>query len=436
MPVMPDYPDTQESDNINIHAREKDGDHVRVVDRKRKQTCFIEEEVTVFNNMTHEVKEVAIAIGESKTVDAHPELYDAVMEQGDFSLEALMGKWYALFEGRVSGVYNSWEVCNQQSLGYNDSNHRGFKTRQAADDAYFKYVQEQACIKVEIAKACIKVEIAKNQLQHIVLLPQVKMVLGGVVYTVVPFYKRVRQLEDKAIENVETALDVFERASEVTEKFGANVANSLPKDGSLHKLAEELEYIAEEVDKDAHKAEVMIKKDKGYDGVRIRVVWMFALWDGKNMCLCSSRGQGCLLKGNIDRDPDELDMVFDLCPSYGELLEQVRKDLNWMDPSDVVEFDGRHNVGFRMHIRWKTMRVNSDKRWLAYKDTVAESLDKALELFAIKTNVPNLQLDLNRVASPIVEAIPAPMNKEANIEPLSCVEHEPLLEANDEHDDD
>ncbi|KAE8811876.1 hypothetical protein D1007_11088 [Hordeum vulgare] len=150
------------------------------------------------------------------------------------------------------------------------------------------------------------------------------------------------------------------------------------------------------------------------------------------------------LKGNIDPDPDELDMVFDLCPSYGELLEQVRKDLNWMDPSDVVEFDGRHNVGFGMHIRWKTMRVNSEQRWLAYKDTVVESLDKALELFAIKTNVPNL-LDLNRVASPIVEAIPAPINEEANIEPLSCVdeaneeaniEHEPLLEANDEHDDD
>ncbi|KAE8809169.1 hypothetical protein D1007_14213 [Hordeum vulgare] len=150
------------------------------------------------------------------------------------------------------------------------------------------------------------------------------------------------------------------------------------------------------------------------------------------------------LKGNIVPDPDELDMVFDLCPSYGELLEQVRKDLNWMDPSDVVEFAGRHNVGFGMHIRWKTMRVNSEQRWLAYKDTVAESLDKALELFAMKTNVPNL-LDLNRVASSIVEAIPATINEEANIEPLSCVyeaneevniEHEPLVEANYEHYDD
>ncbi|KAE8812601.1 hypothetical protein D1007_10297 [Hordeum vulgare] len=133
-------------------------------------------------------------------------------------------------------------------------------------------------------------------------------------------------------------------------------------------------------------------------------------------------------------------MVFDFCPSYVELLEQVRKDLNWMDPSDVVEFDGRHNVGFKMHIRWNTMRVNFEQRWLAYKDTVAESLDKALELFAIKTNVPNLHLDLNRVASPIGEASPSRINEEANIEPLSAqqssIQHEPLLEDNDEHDDD
>ncbi|KAE8782967.1 hypothetical protein D1007_43595 [Hordeum vulgare] len=74
------------------------------------------------------------------------------------------------------------------------------------------------------------------------------------------------------------------------------------------------------------------------------------------------------------------------------------------------------------------MRVNSEKCWVAYKDTVAESLDKALELFAIKTNIPNLHLDLNWVASPIGEASPPRINEEANIEPL--------LEDNDEHDDD
>ncbi|XP_047049102.1 uncharacterized protein LOC124654115 [Lolium rigidum] len=88
----------------------------------------------------------------------------------------------------------------------------------------------------------------------------VQMVLGGVVYTAVPFYKRARQIEDKVIQNVETALKVLEHAAEVTEKLAANVASSLPEDGSLHKVAEEIEYIAEVVDKDAQKVEVIIKK--------------------------------------------------------------------------------------------------------------------------------------------------------------------------------
>ncbi|KAE8791676.1 Histone-lysine N-methyltransferase SUVR5 [Hordeum vulgare] len=114
-PAMPDYLDTQESETINIDAREKDGEHIRVVDRNRKHTCFMEEELTVFSSMTRAVKEVVIALKESKTVDVHPDLYVAVMEQG-----------------------------------YNYNNHRGFKIRQAREDAYSKYVREQACSKVEI----------------------------------------------------------------------------------------------------------------------------------------------------------------------------------------------------------------------------------------------------------------------------------------------
>ncbi|KAG8057074.1 hypothetical protein GUJ93_ZPchr0002g23141 [Zizania palustris] len=88
----------------------------------------------------------------------------------------------------------------------------------------------------------------------------VQMVLGGVVYTAVPFYKRVRKAEGEAIENVETALEAVEHAAEVTEKLAANVANSLPENGTLHKVAEEIEYIAEVVDQDAQKVEIIIKK--------------------------------------------------------------------------------------------------------------------------------------------------------------------------------
>nr|CAB3457315.1 unnamed protein product [Digitaria exilis] len=87
-----------------------------------------------------------------------------------------------------------------------------------------------------------------------------QMVLGGVVYTAVPFYKRVRKIEGETLANVETAVEVVEHVAEVTEKLAANAANSLSENESLHKVAVEIEYIAEVVDKDAHKVEAVIKK--------------------------------------------------------------------------------------------------------------------------------------------------------------------------------
>jgi hypothetical protein len=85
------------------------------------------------------------------------------------------------------------------------------------------------------------------------------------------------------------------------------------------------------------------------------------------------------LKGNIEPDPDELDLVFERSPTYAKVLEQVRIELNWMDPSDIIELEGMHNAGFRMHFCWKIMRINSEQRWGAYKEVVVESLDKARE---------------------------------------------------------
>ncbi|KAE8783651.1 Histone-lysine N-methyltransferase SUVR5 [Hordeum vulgare] len=88
--MIPDYLETQESNTINIDAPQKDGEHVPMVHKKRKRAGFMEEELTIFNIITQTVKEVAITIRESKTVDFHPEPYDTVMEQGGFSPEALM----------------------------------------------------------------------------------------------------------------------------------------------------------------------------------------------------------------------------------------------------------------------------------------------------------------------------------------------------------
>ena len=57
------------------------------------------------------------------------------------------------------------------------------------------------------------------------------------------------------------------------------------------------------------------------------------------------------LRGNIEPDPDEHAIVFERSPNYAEVLEGMRAELNWKEASDVVELEGRHNVGFGMHIR-------------------------------------------------------------------------------------
>jgi hypothetical protein len=145
------------------------------------------------------------------------------------------------------------------------------------------------------------------------------------------------------------------------------------------------------------------------------------------------------LKGNIEPDPEEVDLVFDLSPSFAEVVAQVRVELNWNEPNDGVELEGRHNVGFGMHTRWKTMRINSEQRWSVYKETVAESQDKALELFATKTVDARIELDLNRPSSPVRERTPPPMSQEeATQSPIvqsPIAQQPPLDNEYDEHDD-
>jgi hypothetical protein len=64
------------------------------------------------------------------------------------------------------------------------------------------------------------------------------------------------------------------------------------------------------------------------------------------------------LKCNIEPDPNELNLVFERSSTYAEVLEQVRIELNWIYPNDIVELEGTHNAGFGMHVHWKIMRIN------------------------------------------------------------------------------
>ncbi|KAE8798287.1 Kelch-like protein 5 [Hordeum vulgare] len=64
----------------------------------------MKEELTVLGSITRAVKEVAITITQSKTVNVHPELYDAIMEQVSFIPEALMVAISHLVDNKAQGV--------------------------------------------------------------------------------------------------------------------------------------------------------------------------------------------------------------------------------------------------------------------------------------------------------------------------------------------
>ncbi|KAK1632768.1 hypothetical protein QYE76_007083 [Lolium multiflorum] len=83
--------------------------------------------------------------------------------------------------------------------------------------------------------------------------------------------------------------------------------------------------------------------------------------------------------------------------------------------------------------------INSEQRWSVYKETVAGSQDKALELFATKTVDARIELDLNRPSSPVRERSPPPMSQEeATQSPIvqsPIAQQPPLDNEYDEHDD-
>jgi hypothetical protein len=51
--------------------------------------------------------------------------------------------------------------------------------------------------------------------------------------------------------------------------------------------------------------------------------------------------------------------VFITSPTYSEVVERARMDLNWIDPSDVFELVGRYNVGFGHHNHLKITSLDS-----------------------------------------------------------------------------
>jgi viroplasmin and RNaseH domain-containing protein len=67
-----------------------------------------------------------------------------------------------VFIGKAPGVYSSWEEASAQVASYSNISHRGFKTRQAAEQAYSNWVRKHGDSSVDSGKVGgVKVEGAK-----------------------------------------------------------------------------------------------------------------------------------------------------------------------------------------------------------------------------------------------------------------------------------
>ncbi|KAE8783051.1 Translational activator GCN1 [Hordeum vulgare] len=75
--------------------------------------------------------------------DSHP-MYQMAPDLEVFASDYIYvpGKWYDVFIGKAPEVYSSWEEASAQVAPYSNSSHRGFKTRQAAEQAYSDWVRK------------------------------------------------------------------------------------------------------------------------------------------------------------------------------------------------------------------------------------------------------------------------------------------------------
>ncbi|KAE8792016.1 hypothetical protein D1007_33439 [Hordeum vulgare] len=115
-------------------------------------------------------------------------------------------------------------------------------------------------------------------------------------------------------------------------------------------------------------------------------------------------------------------MTFLDSPTYEEVVAETRIRLKWVHPSDQVELLGRYDVGSAHKCRMKTMPIKSNLHWVAYKEAVASSIDKSLEVFASTVVNAPLHVDLNQ---PIVDDL-SPYNGVAPI-----VEHKVEVQVNE-----
>ena len=46
---------------------------------------------------------------------------------------------YAMYKGKVPGLYDEWHECEAQVTGFKGASHKGFKSREEAEASYLRF---------------------------------------------------------------------------------------------------------------------------------------------------------------------------------------------------------------------------------------------------------------------------------------------------------
>ena len=82
-----------------------------------------------------------------------------------------MKKWYAVYGGRVPGVYDEWSECQAQVDRFLGSSHKGFKSKSKAEASYLKFT--------------LAGERKKNRLKNYFIIPFLLIVIAFLLYLII-----------------------------------------------------------------------------------------------------------------------------------------------------------------------------------------------------------------------------------------------------------
>ena len=97
-------------------------------------------------------------------------------------------KWYVVFEGMVSGVYEEWDDCVKQVNGFKGNFYKGYKTKEEAEARYNNYLLgKEREMKGEERKMKGKKgeERKKNPKNTIIVVSMLFMVIAFLLYAIV-----------------------------------------------------------------------------------------------------------------------------------------------------------------------------------------------------------------------------------------------------------